>query len=138
MDSALQEVVQDWLLKALSDLETARLVAATPGMRTDTAIYHCQQVGEKALKGFLAAQNDDIEKTHDVRKLLQACAAFDAAFLQWMPDAIVLNPYATIYRYPGLSSQKQPSRIELDEALLAAQRLYDFVTLILPPETRPR
>jgi HEPN domain-containing protein len=130
-------MVQSWLDKAWSDLETAKLVAATPGMRLDTAIYHCQQAAEKALKGYLTAQDDSIEKTHDIRKLTQRCCVFEPVFSHQITDAVLLTPYATLYRYPGLAAQSQPTATELSEAIHAAQRLLDFVLALLPPETHP-
>ena len=46
--------MQSWLVKALHDLATARKAASPPDPYLDTAIYHCQQAGEKTVKGFLA------------------------------------------------------------------------------------
>jgi HEPN domain-containing protein len=46
-------VVGAWLEKAERDLASAaRLLDGTPPY-LDTAVYHCQQAGEKALKVFL-------------------------------------------------------------------------------------
>jgi HEPN domain-containing protein len=50
----LARLTRDWLVKAKHDLQTARIVSATPDGPLDTAIYHCQQAAEKALKGWLA------------------------------------------------------------------------------------
>lgn len=48
---------QLWLGKAQRDLAAAvRLMAGDPPY-ADTAVYHCQQAAEKALKGFLAAHD---------------------------------------------------------------------------------
>ena len=41
-----------WLRKAASDLDSAKGLAAMPKPRRDTAIYHCQQAAEKAIKGL--------------------------------------------------------------------------------------
>ena len=53
MSEAKQELVRSWLLKASHDLAAARLLSAPGQAVLDVAIYHCQQAGEKAPKGFL-------------------------------------------------------------------------------------
>ena len=40
--------------KALSELQTAEVLAQPDSEHPDTGVYHCQQAGEKALKAFLA------------------------------------------------------------------------------------
>jgi len=55
MDDAKRDLVHAWLIKALNDLRTARAVGNLAEGPLDTAIYHCQQAAEKALKGFLAS-----------------------------------------------------------------------------------
>ena len=53
-------VVGEWIEKAERDLASAlRLLDGTPPY-LDTAVYHCQQAGEKALKAFLVAREQRI------------------------------------------------------------------------------
>lgn len=54
MDEAKKELVKSWLAKAQHDLGSAQLLANNANPYFDTAIYHCQQAAEKALKAFLA------------------------------------------------------------------------------------
>ncbi len=44
---------QVWFAKAKRDLDSATKLAEGPEPYLDTAIYHCQQAAEKAVKGFL-------------------------------------------------------------------------------------
>lgn len=53
MDSATLELVHGWLVKAQHDLAAARKLATGPDPYLDTAVYHCQQAAEKAIKGLL-------------------------------------------------------------------------------------
>jgi HEPN domain-containing protein len=53
MREALRELVQAWLIKARHDLEAANRLKEDPDSLLDAAIYHCQQSGEKAVKGSL-------------------------------------------------------------------------------------
>jgi HEPN domain-containing protein len=64
MDETKREWVRSWLIKAHSDLRSARALVALPEPATDTAIYHCQQAAEKALKGYLAFRDQPLERTH--------------------------------------------------------------------------
>jgi len=41
---------RDWLVKAENDLASAKLLASAAPPLRDTAVYHCQQAGEKALR----------------------------------------------------------------------------------------
>ncbi len=53
MDEALLQAVRNWLLTAKADLESAEKLAEPPNPILETAVYHCQQSAEKAIKGFL-------------------------------------------------------------------------------------
>jgi HEPN domain-containing protein len=132
MDDAKRELVRAWLIKAQNDLDTARQISALPDGHLDTAIYHCQQAAEKAVKGFLAFYDHELERTHDLRRLVQLAAADDSDFTDRMEAAIALTPYATAYRYPGESAVLEPSRDEFDEALQFAEQLVEFVISVLP------
>lgn len=55
-----------WLEKAAQDLRAGDVdLAASPPLVEDAA-FHAQQAVEKALKGFLAAHDRPIRKTHDL------------------------------------------------------------------------
>ena len=53
---------KDWLAKAENDLASAKVLGSAPSPLLDTAIYHCQQAGEKALKSVLARKGKPIQK----------------------------------------------------------------------------
>jgi len=137
MDEALRQLVRVWLIKARNDLDTARQISALPDGHLDMAIYHCQQAAEKALKGFLAFHDHDLERTHDLKRLVQFAAADDPAFTRWMDAATLLTPYVAAYRYPGESAALEPDRAEFDEALSTAGEFVQFVLSLLPPDVKP-
>jgi HEPN domain-containing protein len=64
-----------WLAKAVDDLECATVLAASG--HGETALYHCQQAAEKALKAFLTWHDQPFRKTHNLLELGDACAAID-------------------------------------------------------------
>ena len=138
MDEGKRELVRAWLLKARNDLDTARQISSWPEGHLDAAIYHSQQAAEKALKGFLALHDHEVERTHDLKRLIQVAAVDDNSFGRWMDAAITLTPYATAYRYPGESAVLEPSRAEFDEALKCAINLVEFVFELMPSEVQPK
>ena len=135
MDEATREVVRGWLTKAAHDLASARKLAADPDPYLDTAIYHCQQAAEKAVKAWLTFQGIRFARTHDVRELIAQCAETDPRFTAWLEAGQMLTPYATAYRYPD--EQLMPDRAEFDEALAHAEKFCDFVRSVLPNEVQP-
>ena len=136
MDELVARITKAWLVKALHDLQAAELLGSKGIAVLDTAIYHCQQCAEKALKGFLAAQNEPIQKTHDLRLLVSMGNAFNTTLQTFRADADILNPLAVKYRYPD-PTLPDPEQAEFTEALAASRRIYDFVVSVLPPETHP-
>lgn len=125
------EVVNDWLYKAERDLASAlRLLDGEPPYR-DTAVYHCQQAGEKALKAFLAAHGQAIRRIHDLVLLIDICADLDASFSTLAEAAEILTPYGTTFRYPGAMREPIPS--EAWEAVDCAKRILDHVRMALVP-----
>src|SRR5690349_19756044 len=115
MDDAKRELIQSWLTKAARDLAAARKLATGPDPLLDTAIYHCQQAGEKAIKGFFAFKDVLPEKTHDIRVLATLAMSHDPRFSAWVAVGARLSPYATAFRYPG--GAVEPGRSEFDQAL---------------------
>lgn len=137
MDDTKREWVRAWLTKAHSDLRSARALAALTEPATDTAVYHCQQAAEKALKGYLAFRDQPMERTHDLERLLELATALDPTFAPLEAHADVLNPYATAFRYPDTLSVQFPTAVEVDAAIGHAQAIYDFVLQQVPNEAHP-
>jgi hypothetical protein len=65
MDEATINEVRQWLHKADHDLRSAaRLMSGDDEPLLDTAVYHCQQAAEKALKAYLTAHAVVFSKIH--------------------------------------------------------------------------
>lgn len=128
-------LVKSWLFKAQRDLKAARRLSAGQEPYLDTAIYHCQQAAEKAVKGFLVFHDQRFEKTHDIEALIELALPYDKRFSSCLNAADTLTPYATAYRYPG--DPTEPTAQEFGEALKAAEEIYSFVTSSLPDKTYP-
>jgi len=135
MTNAKAQLVRSWLIKAQRDLASARVLAASDPPLFDTAIYHCQQAAEKAVKGYLVFCDQEFERTHDIELLVRTAALYAQEFVDWIDVGIELTPYARLYRYPGLATE--PDHEQVEQALSAADELYTFVVSLLPPEMRP-
>jgi HEPN domain-containing protein len=135
MDEAKRDLVKAWLIKAQHDLAAARMLSVEPESYLDTAIYHCQQAAEKAIKAFLVFHDQRFDKTHDLRPLIGLAQPLDARFSNFLLAAELLTPYAAMFRYPG--DFLEPTREQFDEALSAADNVWRFVLSVLPAEVHP-
>lgn len=80
MIEAKRQLVRNWLTRAQHDLMSARVLAASEPPLLDTAVYHCQQAAERAVKGFLVFSDHEFERVHDVEVLVRAATPY-CAFL---------------------------------------------------------
>jgi HEPN domain-containing protein len=135
MDATKRELVRRWLLKASHDLRAAQLLANDDRPVLDVAIYHCQQAGEKALKGFLIYWDREFEKTHNLGLLLQKVVEIEPCFASWEDAADGLTSYATLYRYPRAVLEPDPEQV--DEAFNDASGIFQQVLNLLPTEVHP-
>ncbi len=129
---AKHSLVRKWLVKARRDLLSAKRLARGSDPYLDTAIYHCQQCAEKAVKGWLVYHDQFFEKTHDLRLLVTLASEIEPKFTEWFDVAEQISPYATSYRYPG--EVLEPTEEEFQQAHKAAGRFYDFICSLLPIE----
>jgi HEPN domain-containing protein len=127
------DLVRGWLLKAESDLATARLVTAGPGPY-DTACFHAQQAAEKYLKGFLTHTGQAFPFTHNLEELEQRCALVTPSPDFTDMDLTILTPYAVQLRY---DADFWPDQATAQEALTLAMQVRAAVFAVLPPEIHP-
>ncbi|MBF0242943.1 MAG: HEPN domain-containing protein [Desulfamplus sp.] len=128
-----ERLVKNWLIKAKHDLLASKKLSQDNDYK-DVAIYHCQQAGEKAIKGFLVLHDKEFPKTHDIRLLVQLAIKINPNFKQYQESADILTPYATEFRYPG--DVLEPTIEELNEAIERAEEIFNFVMLLLSDEIR--
>ena len=132
MDEAKIQEIRQWLLKARHDLRSAeRLLTCDPPL-LDTAVYHCQQTAEKALKAYLTLQDAPFQKVHVLSVLIEQCMEFDRSFEDIRDIVDVLTPYAIAFRYPG--DVLEPDPADADEAFRLAGLVLDFVVKRMPEE----
>lgn len=135
MSNAKIELVRSWLIKADHDLKSAHELAVASEPLLDTAIYHCQQAAEKAIKGLLVYKDIRFDKTHDIDLLISLAVDMEPRLSSWSHAAELLTPYATEFRYPGEYAEPEPA--EFEEAFVAAKNFYAFILTLLPQEVHP-
>ena len=127
--------VRDWLTKAALDLRGAQIdLSAQPPLLED-ALFHCQQVLEKALKAFLVWHDRSFRKTHSLEELGRVCCQIDSALTDLVDEAVPLTEYAWAFRYPG--APPIPSERESQAALDLAIRLASAIAVRLPAAAVP-
>ncbi len=136
MDEGKRELVESWLTKASHDLRSATALANLEPPLFDTAVYHCQQAAEKAIKGFLVFNDVVPQKTHLLGQLIPPAAQLNVRFALFSDAAEFLTPLATEYRYPGAS--REPTQQDYDKAMQYAEELYNLVLELLPQEAHPK
>ena len=134
MDEAKRELIQAWLRRSREDLLSACKLSAEPDPLFGTALYHCQQAAEKALKAALVFHDQAFEKTHDIGALLHLAIPFDGPLSMMVTAANQLSRYAVIYRYP--SDEPEPERAQFDQTLHDVETLYALVLQGLPASVR--
>lgn len=127
------DLARGWFAKAESDLANARLMLLGPGPY-DGACFHCQQVVEKYLKGFLIWKQQDFPLVHDVEKLALACQAVEPSLKLVRPEVVRLTEYAVTLRY---DMDFWPSQTEARKALATAEDVRSAILGRVPPEVLP-
>lgn len=127
------DLARGWILKADSDLLTAKRLLAAGGPY-DTACFHTQQAAEKYLKALLASAGATIPRTHNLEDIHELCRA---ALPGWEVTDIELSeltPFAVELRY---DFEFWPERETAEQALEQAERLAVAVIAALPASARP-
>ncbi len=135
LDPALLAEVKGWLKRAASDLRAAELAREAVPPLLDTAVFHCQQAAEKALKAFLVLHGRTFRKTHSIEEIGEAAIRIDTTLREVVDRAVPLTEYAWKFRYPG--EQDEPAAAEADEALHAARGVLGVVLARIPAAAHP-
>lgn len=123
MDEDKRTAVKRWFIKAEHDIKMAYAALLMADPLTDMACFHAQQCVEKSLKAFLVFKDCQVEKTHDVGKLVDSCGKLDGSFLKKLPDLRGMSAYAITERYPD-----DWREILLDEAQEAVNKANETMT----------
>jgi len=119
----------EWLVKAYHDLSSARILYDA-NHYTDTIGFDLQQAIEKSLKAFLAYENKQIKRTHDLVEIYELVTGH----IQLEDSQIDFLDMATNYyaedRYPA-HHLALPQREEIKDVLTFTETLFSMVCHIL-------
>ena len=87
-----------WINQAKRDLKTARILEKNDVY--ELACFHCQQAGEKALKGYLYSRGIRSIVTHSIRELIREAAKKNKEFNKLERAASELDREYIPSRYP--------------------------------------
>ena len=121
---------KEWLLRAKEDLDAATLVLTTPSPLVRTALFHCQQAVEKAMKAFLTWYDARFREIHNLEELGESCIRLDSTLASVVTGVTPLTKYAVRFRYPG--APYAPSVEEAQESIGLAHEFVDTVLAKLP------
>lgn len=114
----------DWLEKANEDLAFTRA-----GFRETEhhalVLFHCQQVAEKALKGYLTHVGKRFGKIHFLTTLLKLATEVDPTFRRFEDECRSLDKYYIVTRYP-VDWTASYSRDEAKRGLAQATEVLEF------------
>ena len=116
-----------WLEIAESDLSAARVLFEES--LYSSAVFHTQQCAEKALKGYIAAHNGQLRKTHDLVELLRCSALYDLELWKLIHQVKLLKPFDVEYRYPDDYVPLESERVE--KAIDSAREVLFLVKKLL-------
>ncbi len=96
----MKKSTRQWLAKAEEDIKCAEILLSHEERLGNSIGFHCQQVVEKSLKGFLEEKDIKFPRTHDLAELIDLCAKNDSEFSKLSEELKILEPFAVDARYP--------------------------------------
>jgi len=97
-----------WLVRAASDLRSARHALTASPPLLDDALFHCQQTVEKLFKALLTWHDLPFRRTHSLEEPGSQCLTLDPSLGPLVDRAAALSEYAWRFRYPGPEEPPTP------------------------------
>lgn len=118
-----------WLEQAEEDLSTARYLLQ--GGKFYMVCFVSQQIAEKALKGYLYSQGEELVVGHSVEELCEWAAEFTPDFEALKGEISILDSYYIPTRYPNGLPASIPARVfnkkTAEDTLQLAQKTLELV-----------
>lgn len=120
-----QQLVEQWLIRAKSNLERAKAGKVAEDVLLEDLCFDCQQAVEKSLKAWMIHLGVVFPWTHSIARLLE-CIEEKGIFLpEDVKEASILSDYAVTTRYPG--EYEAVTEKEYQEALEIACKVSAWV-----------
>jgi len=96
-----REIILNWLKRARSNLERAKIGKVSPGILYEDLCFDAQQAVEKSLKAMLIKLDQSFPNTHSIGTLLKLIEEAGVEIPKNINQAKLLTTYAVDARYPG-------------------------------------
>lgn len=123
-----EKYVHQWIEIADRDLERARKRSAEEDF--EDAGFRLQQAVEKYLKAFLIAHDWELQKTHNLVRLLEEACEFDASLVEFANACMAISDYYFENRYPRIMEEpltESDVRQAIASTELLRQRLLETI-----------
>ena len=124
-----REIILNWLKRARSNLERAKMGKVTQGILYEDLCFDAQQAVEKSLKAILINLNQYFPNTHSIGILLKLIEEAGVEIPKNINQAKLLTSYAVDARYPG--DYEPVSKEEYKEALKIAEDVFKWLDNII-------
>ena len=126
---APNNIIEDWIIRARSNLQLGKAALTTPGVMPEDASFHAQQCAEKALKGLLTKIEIPFPRTHALEVLLDLLKANGVVIPTSVDESFELTQYAVQTRYPGEWEPvtKEEAQRALERAAIVLQWVEDEI-----------
>jgi HEPN domain-containing protein len=123
-----KQLAKEWFAAALSDYNYAQV-----GLKEDEVYpqiaFLSQQIAEKYLKGYLILNGINIQKVHELPKLLDECVKIDSSLEKIRDACELLTGFYTEVRYPP--DIPDYTKDEILEAFNNAKSIKEVVELLI-------
>jgi HEPN domain-containing protein len=124
-----REITLNWLKRARSSLERAKMGKVSPRILYEDLCFDAQQAVEKSLKAILVKLSQPFPKTHSIGTLLKLIEEAGVEIPENINQAKLLTAYAVDTRYPG--DYEPVSKEEYKEALKIAEDVFKWLDNII-------
>lgn len=129
---AHKKSVLAWFEKANEDLFAARFLNGSKNPKSFVPIaFHCQQVVEKGLKGFLTYHGKKFEKTHNIRETMGFVLQIDPSLNEILEPTAELTQFAVAFRYPE-ALKRDLSLEDVDYLISITEKAYKEILSRIP------
>ena len=127
MKKDYKEMTEKWLQKADDDLKFAIASFKEFDEFYSQMCVLCHDAAEKYLKTFLVSEGKEVEKIHNLTKLLNDCLKIskDKNFENFKEECKILNLYYVPLKYPA--DYPEANKEQAEEAMDIAEEIGNFI-----------
>lgn len=133
MSLRIKKIAEEWLRRSHSNLARCRLTT-TDEIYFEDLCFDAQQAAEKAIKAVFVLHGKRFPLTSDLGELLESLESFITEIPEQVRQAVELNDYAEVTRYPNWGGKVTED--EFVKALSLAEAVVGFVDEHFKRETK--